>query len=211
MANLNEKLTVIFEKDGKKTIAKSPISGKRKIVVIINNQFTNLPNTTQIASGAGRSSAAGNNAAIDSSNTRQQQSVGAGGKAKNLGMKGKQSQPQKKHGKWPAEEEVVIVINNQVAADISGDQADTEAAATQVASGSGLYSTSGTNSAIESSNTKQQHGVGGGKGARAINKGQNGKQKEIALRRSGKSFIQKVKPKKRTKSRRKKVRKLISY
>jgi hypothetical protein len=210
MANVNEKLTVIFEKDGKRTIAKSPVSGKRKIVIIINNQFTNAPNTTQIASGAGRSSAAGNNAAIDSSNTRQQQSVGAGGKAKNRGMKGKQSQPHNMHGKWSDEKEVVLVINNQVVADTSLNEGDTIAAATQVASGGGIFSTGGTNSAIESSNTKQQHGVGGGKGARALNKGMNGKQKEIGFRRRGRSLIKKLNSssgfkKHRDKKRRKKV------
>lgn len=62
MANINEKITVIVEKTGKRTITKSPLSGKLKAVVIINNQFTNAPNTTQIESGAGRSSAAGSNA-----------------------------------------------------------------------------------------------------------------------------------------------------
>jgi hypothetical protein len=88
MTNINEKITVIVKKNGKRTITKSPLSGKSKIVVVINNQFTNAPNTTQIASGAGRSSAAGSNAAIASSNTRQQQSVGAGGKAKKPRNKG---------------------------------------------------------------------------------------------------------------------------
>ncbi|WP_363321616.1 hypothetical protein [Polycladomyces subterraneus] len=180
MANINEKITVIVEKTGKRTITKSPLSGKSKAVVIINNQFTNAPNTTQIASGAGRSSAAGSNVAIASSNTRQQQSVGAGGKAKNVGIKGKRYVTHKKHGKKNNAKEIVIVINNQV---VKRSKRKSTSSATQVASGSGTYSTSGTNSAIESSNTKQQHAVGGGPGSRAINKLIKGKQKEIGLRR----------------------------
>jgi hypothetical protein len=180
MANANEKITVIVQKNGKRTITKSSLSRKSKIVVVINNQFTNASNTTQIASGAGRSSAAGNNAAIDSSNTRQQQSVGAGGKAKNLGMKGKQTEPHKKHRKRNNVKEFVIAINNQV---VKRSKNNPNASATQVASGGGTNSTSGTNSAIESSNTKQQHAVGGDPGSRALNKGLNGKQQEIGQRR----------------------------
>jgi hypothetical protein len=185
MANIDEKITVIVEKNEKRTITKSPLSGKSKIVVVINNQFTNAPNTTQIASGAGRSSAAGSNAAIASSNTRQQQSVGAGGKAKNLGIKGKQYEPHKKHGKRNNAKEVVIVINNQVA---KRSKRKSISSATQVASGSGTYSTGGTNSAIESSNTKQQHAVGGGRGSRAINKLIKGKQKQAGPRRRKQSM-----------------------
>lgn len=179
MSNSKGKLTIIFEKGRKRLIAKAPLDGKRRIVLIINNQFTNAPNTTQIASGAGKNSAAGNNAAIDSSNTQQQQSVGASGRAKNLGLKGKQSQPDKKRKKdW--EEEVVIVINNQT---VRRSTRNTTASATQVASGSGKDSTSGTNSAIGSANTKQQHAVGGSKGARAVNKGMNSRQKEKGRRK----------------------------
>jgi hypothetical protein len=101
----------------------------------------------------------------------------------------------------------VIVINNQIVADTSEFQEDdTAASATQVASGAGFYSTGGTNSAIESSNTKQQHGVGGGTRARALNKGLNGKQKEIKLRRRGKSFIKKLKTSSRSKKNRAKSR-----
>jgi len=176
MAYTNEKITVIVEKKGKRTVTKSPLSGKSKIVIVINNQFTNAPNTTQIASGAGRSSAAGSNAAIASSNTRQQQSVGAGGKAKNLGIKGKRYEPHIKHGKRDNAKEVVIVINNQVA---KRSKRIPISSATQVASGSGTYSTSGTNSAIESANTKQQHAVGGGPGSRAINKLIKGRRKSM--------------------------------
>ncbi|MGC5328051.1 hypothetical protein [Brevibacillus sp. SYSU BS000544] len=179
MSHSKGKLTIIFAKGKKRIIAKAPLDGKRRIVLIINNQFTNAPNTTQIASGAGRNSAAGNNAAIDSSNTQQQQSVGADGKAKNLGMRGKQSQPDKKHKKH-LDEEVVIVINNQV---VKRKNRGTTASATQVASGSGKDSTGGTNSAIGSSNTKQQHAVGGSRGSRAINKGMNSKQKEFRKKR----------------------------
>ena len=71
------------------------IANKRKIVIVINNQITFAPNTTQIASGAGQNSAAGSNAAIDSSNTRQQQTVGAGGEAINKGISGDQIEPHK--------------------------------------------------------------------------------------------------------------------
>lgn len=85
-------------KMAKNVLSLNPHYLLNEVIVIINNQFTNAPNTTQIASGAGGNSASGNNAAIDSSNTLQQQSVGASGKAKNIGMNGKQSQPQKKHG-----------------------------------------------------------------------------------------------------------------
>jgi hypothetical protein len=145
-------------------------------VVVINNQFTNAPNTTQIASGAGGNSAAGNNAAIDSSNTLQQQSVGAKGRARNLGMKGHQSEPHDKHGKLTDNEEITIVINNQI-----NRTGKNTSSATQVASGGGTDSTGGTNAAIQSSNTKQQHAVGGDKSGRALNKGMNNKQKETRL------------------------------
>ena len=53
---------VFIEKDGERIVARYPISDKTKIVLIINNQFTSAPNTTQIASGAGRNSPTGNNA-----------------------------------------------------------------------------------------------------------------------------------------------------
>jgi hypothetical protein len=134
------------------------------------------PNTTQIASGAGGNSAAGNNAAIDSSNTLQQQSVGAKGRARNLGMKGHQSEPHDKHGKLTDNEEITIVINNQI-----NRTGKNTSSATQVASGGGTDSTGGTNAAIQSSNTKQQHAVGGDKSGRALNKGMNNKQKETRL------------------------------
>ncbi|WP_158735939.1 hypothetical protein [Alteribacillus sp. YIM 98480] len=67
-----------------------------RVTTVINNQFTDSPNTTQIASGAGKSSAAGSNAALNSLNTEQQQSAGAQGKAKNIGMKGKQTKSSKR-------------------------------------------------------------------------------------------------------------------
>lgn len=158
---------------GERTVTEYDVNGKMKVTVVINNQFTNAPNTTQIASGAGRSSTAGNNAAIDSSNTEQQQSVGGQGKARNEGMKGEQLQPQDKHAGHHDSDEIVFVINNQL--HCSGD---TDAAATQVASGGGVYSAAGTNAAVESTNTKQQHAVGGDKTGRALNTGMNNKQIE---------------------------------
>jgi hypothetical protein len=82
MRNPYTEITVMIETNGKRITTKARTTRNSRIVLIINNQFTNAPNTTQIASGAGRNSAAGSNASIDSTNTQQQQSVGAGGKAK---------------------------------------------------------------------------------------------------------------------------------
>ncbi len=173
MAAGDEKIIIKMERDGKEIASESLVSGKKKITIIINNQFTFAPNTTQIASGAGRNSAAGNNAAIDSSNTEQQQSVGAQGRAKNFGMKGNQSEPHDIQGEWNADEELTIIINNQV------NETSGESSATQVASGGGIDSAGGTNAAIQSSNTKQQHAVGGGNSALALNQGLNSPQEEI--------------------------------
>ncbi|MEH6891929.1 hypothetical protein V7024_20030 [Bacillus sp. JJ864] len=185
----NEKVAVSVEIDGKKTTIKQPVHEKMKIVVVINNQFTNAPNTTQIASGAGRSSAAGNNAALDSSNTEQQESVGAEGKAKNEGMQGKQREPHEKDKKCCVDNEIVIVLNNQIHLTDDNNTSETEStsSATQVASGGGTYSASGTNSAIESSNTKQQFSVGGSKGSLGFNSGMNSDQ----IEESSKSFNKK--------------------
>lgn len=173
MSNANDKVTVIVEKDGEKTTVESPIPAPPfKLVVIINNQFTDAPNTTQIASGAGLNSAAGSNAAIDSSNTLQQQSVGAAGEADNSGMNGEQEEPHQKACEGAVDRDVVIVINNQI------NKAKAESAATQVASGGGIDSASGTNSVIGSSNSKQQHAVGGSEGASASNTGMDDSQRE---------------------------------
>lgn len=174
----NEKVAISVEIDGKKTKVERPVDEKMKIVVVINNQFTNAPNTTQIASGAGRSSAAGNNAALDSSNTEQQESVGAEGTAKNEGMEGKQLEPHEKDKQCCDDNEIVIVLNNQI--HLTHEKSETESAssATQVASGGGTYSASGTNSAIESSNTKQQFSVGGAEGSLAFNSGMDSNQIE---------------------------------
>lgn len=177
MAQKNDKLTVIFQKGRKRMVVKAPLNGNRKVVVVLNSQFTNAPNTTQISSGAGRSSAAGNNASIDSVNTQQQQSVGAGGKAINRGMKGKQVGPFWSKGKRKGNsdrDKAVVVINDQV---VKFARRSTNASATQVAGGGGTDSTGGTNSAIESANTKQQHAVGGGKGSVAFNKSAKSNQK----------------------------------
>jgi hypothetical protein len=64
-----------------------------------------------------------------------------------------------------------MLINNQVVK----SKMRTISAASQVASGSGKDSTGGTNSVIASSNNKQQFALGGGPGARGVNKGMNGK------------------------------------
>ncbi|KAB7707142.1 hypothetical protein F9802_09035 [Bacillus aerolatus] len=167
----DEKVDAFVETLSDKVVGRFPISEKTKIVIVINNQFTSAPNTTQIASGAGRNSAAGSNAAIDSSNTEQQQSVGAEGEAKNFGMNGNQCEPHEKHEDWGDGDELVIVINNQI------NQAGEVSSATQVASGSGTDSAGGTNAAIASSNTKQQHSVGGD--GVAVNDGENGSQEEV--------------------------------
>lgn len=171
-------ITVIIQKGKNKTVMKSPLSGFRRVVIVVNNQFTDSPNVTQIASGAGKSSAAGSNAAIKSPNTTQQQSVGAGGgKAKNIIKKKKKKASTSGVDAGTStsrkRKEIVIVVNNQTAK-LRGKTG----AATQVASGAGRYSTGGTNSAIESSRTKQQHAVAGGKGSRSTNKMKKGIKKK---------------------------------
>ncbi|PLR76344.1 hypothetical protein CU633_16755 [Bacillus sp. V3-13] len=172
-------VSITLKADGHENTIEYPMPEKLRVVVVINNQFTDSPNTTQIASGAGRSSAAGNNAAIDSSNTEQQQSVGADGEAVNTGMRGKQIEPHDKKGHKVDDDEIVFVINNQI--NLTGQ--DTDSSATQVGSGGGKFSAAGTNSAIESSNTKQQHSVGGAQGALALNRGMNNKQIEFYKKR----------------------------
>jgi len=173
MACCRDKMTVIFQKGRKRMIVKAPLSGNRKIVVVLNSQFTNAPNTTQIASGAGRNSAAGNNAAIDSTNTQQQQSVGAGGKAANRGMNGKQSGWREKRRKQKHGIKAVVILNDQV---VKLGRRRANASATQVADGAGVDGAGGTNAAIKSFNTRQQHAVGGGSRSRAFNKGMNSRQ-----------------------------------
>lgn len=160
MAQRNDRFTIIIEKGKKRFAASAPLSGIHRLVFVINHQFTNAPNTTQIASGSGRSSAAGSNAAIKSPNTRQQQSVGAGGSARNKGGGG---QPPGRSGNVRVlrriGKEVVVVINDQI---VKLSRRLSDSSATQIASGSGIYSTGGTNSAISSPGTRQQHAVGGG-------------------------------------------------
>jgi hypothetical protein len=63
-----------------------------------------------------------------------------------------------------------FIINNQI------NTGQEQSSATQVGSGAGEDSTAGTNAAIESSNTKQQHAVGGG--GLAVNDGERGDQEE---------------------------------
>jgi hypothetical protein len=157
---------LIIENDGHKTISEFPFGHVKRIVIIINNQFTDVPNTTQIASGAGRASSAGSNAAVASSNTQQQQTVGA-----DTGLEGAQVEPHiLPGGECGCEEELIIVINNQINTAPTG-------AATQIASGGGVYSAAGTNAVAESSNTKQQHAVGGD--ADASNDGTGDDQTEV--------------------------------
>jgi hypothetical protein len=207
-----EKVTVTVKLNGVRAKIRRPLHKSLKVILVINNQFTDAGNTTQIASGAGRSSAAGNNAAIDSSNTEQQQSVGAGGEATNTGMRGEQSETHRKHCRHrkhhhrhhhhrhhhhpnkrhhrhhpshpphPSHRErekddIVVVLNNQINRSKNNQSVS---AATQVASGGQTYSAGGTNAAIESSNTKQQHAVGGAPGAKALNSGMNNNQIEAA-------------------------------
>lgn len=169
-------LTITVEKGKQRFSVTSPLGGVGRFVFVVNDQFTNAPNTTQIASGAGKSGAAGNNAAIQSPHTYQQQSVGAGGIAKNLGLKDPKDHPvskhhpkhHAKHGKFKHhQKEVVFVINKQI---VKLPRGSRNASATQIASGAGKYSTGGTNSAIESRGTRQQHAVGGGSGSKTINK-----------------------------------------
>jgi len=171
-----DRLTVIVEKRGKRIITRTPLHGVDRLVFVVNHQFTNAPNTTQLASGAGGSSAAGSNAAIKSPHTQQQQSVGAGGTAKNIWAPEKHNKMHR--GSWvhskyghrhhahrAHRKEVIIVLNDQI---VKLPKNAANASATQVASGAGRYSTSGTNSAIESPGTRQQHAVGGD--GKAINR-----------------------------------------
>ncbi|OJD69976.1 hypothetical protein [Bacillus sp. NH11B] len=170
----NGKITFRFVKKDGQEINLGNLDDRRKIVIVINNQITFAPNTTQIASGAGQNSVAGSNAAIDSSNIRQQETVGAGGEAINKGISGDQIEPHKMKKETSDEEaEVVLIIKNQI-----NRTREKQASATQVASGGGDDSAAGTNAAIESSNTKQLHAVGGGTDSSAVNTGEEGDQIE---------------------------------
>ncbi|MEK6994140.1 hypothetical protein NST08_28240 [Paenibacillus sp. FSL K6-1566] len=168
---IKDQLTITVEKGSHRYSLTSPLGGIDRFTVVVNDQFTNAPNTTQIASGAGKSSAAGSNAAIRSPHAYQQESVGAGGIAKNLGLKNPLHHGVRPDGKHPKskkhQKEVVFVINKQV---VRLPRSSRNASATQIASGAGGFSTGGTNSAIESRGTRQQHAVGGGSGSKAINR-----------------------------------------
>ncbi|AIQ32952.1 hypothetical protein P40081_36240 [Paenibacillus sp. FSL P4-0081] len=178
MAKQKDRITVIIQKGKQRIVTRTPLAGISRLVFVINNQYTNAANTTQIASGAGRSSAAGSNAAIASPYTRQQESVGAGGTAANIGSRGSKGNKGCKgqrgrrhhaplihpHG-WG--KEIVIVVNNQTVKLPGGSRSSS---ATQVGSGSGTYSSGGTNAAIESPGSKQQQAVGGGAGGLASNR-----------------------------------------
>jgi hypothetical protein len=176
MTAAENNVRVVVEVRGERIVVESPLT--RRLVLIVNTQFTNAPNTTQIASGAGRSSAAGNNVTVDSSNTLQQQSVGADGQANNSGMDGEQLEKHPPHKRKDDEHEVTVVVNTQIN---ETGEVTAQASATQVASGGGVFSAAGTNAAIESSNTKQQHAVGGG--GSADNSGMDDAQIEVTKKR----------------------------
>ncbi|MFP7288064.1 hypothetical protein SFC15_17765 [Shouchella clausii] len=189
-AKSKDRLTIILKKGNRRMQVSTPVSNIDRFIFILNRQFTNAPNTTQISSGAGRSSAAGNNAAINSPNTRQQQSVGAGGTARNKGAGSKGAKGLRYANPLPVRtkrsgKHVVIVVNDQVVKLPKGQRT---ASATQVTSGAGTYSTGGTNSAIESRGTRQQHAVGGGgtatnKWTRSSKKKRPAKRRQTASRR----------------------------
>jgi hypothetical protein len=171
MARQQDRFAITIQLGNKRMVAKAPLKSIQRLVFIFNRQFTNAPNTTQIASGAGHSGAAGSNAAIRSPRTRQQQSIGSGGTARNVDGSGKAafrrlraqtgSRPRhRRRGK-----EVVVVINEQI---VKMPPRSRNASATQVASGAGTFGAGGTNAAISSPGTRQQHAVGGG--GTAINK-----------------------------------------
>ncbi|MFF2889434.1 hypothetical protein [Paenibacillus sp. NPDC057967] len=163
MGKRKDELVITLRKGRKEYISKTPLKGVDRVIFVYNGQFTNAPNTTQIANGAGRSGTAGNNGVINSPDTFQQQSVGAGGIAKNKGLKkGSKHKDKDRSRKHHQEKEVVILINEQV---VRLPQGQELASATQVAGAAGSYSAAGTNSAIDSPRTKQQHAVGGGSGS----------------------------------------------
>ncbi|AIQ21120.1 hypothetical protein H70357_33900 [Paenibacillus sp. FSL H7-0357] len=168
VAKQKDRIVVIIQKGKRRIVTRTPLAGVDRLVFVINNQYTNAANTTQIASGAGRSSAAGSNAAIASPYTRQQQSVGAGGDAANLGSKGRNGGKHPLPLICPRGKEIVVVINNQT---VKLPKGSMSSSATQVGSGGGTYSTGGTNSAIDSPYTRQQQAVGGGAGGHALNRG----------------------------------------
>lgn len=80
-------------------------------------------------------------------------------------MKGKQAEPSQRNGSYKGKNDcnkAVVIVNDQVAG------------------GGGTDSTGGTNAAIESANTKQQHAVGGRISSVAFNKSGKSKQKGTA-------------------------------
>lgn len=163
MARKQDRFAITIQLGNKRLVAKAPLKSIKRLVFIFNRQFTNAPNTTQIASGAGHSGAAGSNAAIRSPWTRQQQSIGASGTARNVDGSGKGAlrrmsalaagRRHRRHGK-----EFVVVINEQI---VKMPPRSRNASATQVASGAGTFGAGGTNAAISSPGTRQQHAVGG--------------------------------------------------
>lgn len=186
MKRKRDHVVIIVQKGNRRFKASAPLHDGGRVVLVVNSQYTNAPNTTQIASGAGRGSASGSNAAIASPYTRQQQSSGADGTAVNKSAPGgrKRHAPTgrlhglrgsagPKHAALAStllpsapRKEIVIVINDQIVKLPRNRQGS----ATQIASGGGRYSAGGTNAAIESRSTRQQQAVGGGPSGRAINR-----------------------------------------
>ena len=167
MARKRDGFEITIRIGNRRLTANVPLRSIGRLVFILNRQFTNSPNTTQIASGAGHSGAAGSNAAIRSPRTSQQQSVGAEGVARNMDGCGNPARPRTASGRRRHRRlgrEVVVVINEQIAKMPRG----TTGSATQVASGAGAFGAGGTNAAIASPATRQQHAVGGG--GTAVNK-----------------------------------------
>ena len=178
MSRRKNSFEIILRIGNRRLAAKVPLRSVGRLVFIVNRQFTNSPNTTQIASGAGHSGAAGSNAAIRSPRTRQQQSVGSAGTARNLdaggdfnrrgsGARAADRRRNRRNGK-----EIIVVINEQIA---KMPNRGMNASATQVASGAGAFGASGTNAAIGSPGTRQQHAVGGG--GTAVNRLRRGRKR----------------------------------
>ncbi|WP_228745438.1 hypothetical protein [Paenibacillus sp. S150] len=51
-AKRQDRITVIIQKGARRIITRTPLAGVARLVFVINNQYTNAANTTQIASGA---------------------------------------------------------------------------------------------------------------------------------------------------------------
>ncbi|KZE54700.1 hypothetical protein AV540_06620 [Brevibacillus parabrevis] len=49
MRRSKDKLTVIYQKGKKRMVVRTSLQDSRRVVVVLNTQFTNAPNTTQIS------------------------------------------------------------------------------------------------------------------------------------------------------------------